>query len=210
MLTLGVALCSMPAEFPPGPTIVEAMKATNLSGSLVWWNWIMLLALEVRTVWILRWWILLSIRAKSRFCLRLELRLYFDFRGNHCCNPICVFTRGGGPSTATTCWHQLEPIKRRRSCSRLVSSRNHNAIVIRFCYLDVETSTKEFDSGRPANLSMFALRWDCTNGLSDHPSLSLSLFKNDCRTTGWTSLACVPPGSSRWALQRLLLLCSLN
>jgi hypothetical protein len=39
----------------------------------------------------------------------------------------------------------------------------------------VETSTKEFDSGRPANLSMFALRWDCTNGLSDHPSLSLSL-----------------------------------
>jgi hypothetical protein len=32
MLTLGVALCSMPAEFPPGPTIVEAMKATKFIG----------------------------------------------------------------------------------------------------------------------------------------------------------------------------------
>ena len=31
-MTLGVALCDMPAEFPPGPTILEAMKATEFIG----------------------------------------------------------------------------------------------------------------------------------------------------------------------------------
>jgi hypothetical protein len=38
--------------------------------------------------------------------------------------------------------------------------------------MDLETSTKELDSGRLAHLSVFALCQDCNHGLDDYPAFS--------------------------------------